>query len=319
MAPRKQNFFIVGAPKCGTTALYHALFQHPDVFLPSSEDTELYWLHKEPLYFSDDLGISHWLRLQTEEEYLGLFAGAGGARRVGEVSALYLHSHNAPQRIREFADDDCRIIITLRPPVEWMRSWHHDCLRYGHETIGNFREALAAEPDREAGRRIPRRSGFKGCLCYRRGARFSELVERYFEIFGRERVKVILMEDLNREPLRTLQEIAEFLNISSEISFTIDRRNDSQLLTYTHLLEFRIGRKIAGIPRLKYFVDLLPSAPLNYYRRAILRLLPPLSDKKIEPELQSQLIDEFRSEVDRLSALLERDLTHWNNSPKRFP
>lgn len=307
MAELKPNFFIVGAPKCGTSALYHSLLGHPEVFLPRSPSPETYWIQKEPMYFCDDLGIADWIRISRREDYLKMFEGAGEARRVGEVSALYLLSSGAAERIHDFTGGDCRIIITLRPPVDWMRSWHHDCLRYAHENVGDFRKALELEPRREQGRDIPPTSGFGGCLGYRKGARFSEQVARYFDRFGRDRVKVILLEDMTRNPEKVMIEIAHFLGISPEFPLPLDRQNDSQALTLTHLLEFRIRRKLSHFPKL----ERLATAPLNAYQRAMLRFLPPLSDKSIDSELRLQLIEEFRPEVDRLSVLLDRDLSHW--------
>ena len=76
----RPNFFIVGAPKCGTTALYAYLRQHPDIFMPET---------KEPNFFGHDIERRRSQRL-TEEEYLALFRLAGDARRVGEASVRYL-------------------------------------------------------------------------------------------------------------------------------------------------------------------------------------------------------------------------------------
>lgn len=308
------NFFIVGAPKCGTTALYHALLAHPEVFLPHSDRPQDYWLQKEPMFFSDDLGIEDWIRVSREEDYRALFAEARDERRVGEVSALYLLSPNAPRRIQEFSGDDpdLRIIILLRPPVDWMRSWHHDCLRYAHETIADFREALAAEPLRQFGQKLPRHCGFKGCLNYRQAAHFSVAVERYFRVFGRERVRVFLMEDLNADPGRVLGEIAAFLDISPGAVSSIERQNDSAKLTRTHLWEFRLKRKLQSLSLTERWAGRLIQSPGRWYRSAMLKLLPPLSDKDIDPALREALVEEFRPEVERLGALIGRDLSHWN-------
>ena len=318
MRGRKPNFFIVGAPKCGTTALYHALLEHPEIYLPRSETTRTYWIQKEPMFFCDDLGIEDWIRVSQWEDYLALFAQAGGAPRVGEVSALYLLSESAPRRILDCCDDDVRIIILLRPPVDWMRSWHHDCLRYAHESIADFRQALDAEPQRRLGQKLPRHGGFKGCLNYRQAARFSESVERYFRLFGPDRVKVILMEDLHRHPQRVLEEITGFLGVSPMPPSGIERQNDSTALSRTHLLEFRLQRKWQSLPLADHWVGEWIKSPGRWYRRAMLKLFPPLSNKAIDPELRRQLVEEFRPEVERLSRLIGRDLSHWNEvTPER--
>ncbi len=318
MSSRTPNFFIVGAPKCGTTALYHALLDHPEVFLPHADKPQDYWRQKEPLYFCDDLGIEDWIRVHREEDYRAMFANAGNARRVGEVSALYLLSPNAPARIKEFTGDDpdLRLIILLRPPVDWMRSWHHDCLRYAHESITDFREALEAETQRRLGKKLPRHSGFKGCLNYRTSARFSESVERWFDTFGRDRVRVFLMEELNSEPDRILDEIAEFLDITPGLLHGIERQNDSASLTRTHQWEFRLQRKLSAMPRLDRRIGPLIRKAGRAYRRTMLGLMPPLSNKGMDPELREKLQAEFRSEVTHLGELIGRDLSHWQGAER---
>lgn len=317
MSIRRPNFFVVGAPKCGTTALYHALLGHPEVYLPHTTEPGKYWITKEPHFFSDDLGIEDWIRITTEEDYLSLFAAAGERPRVGEVSALYLFSRSAPRRILESCGEDVRIIILLRPPVDWMRSWHHDCLRYAHENIGNFRAALEAGPVREQGRGLPRSCGFKACLNYRSAARFHESVARYFEIFGRERVGVYLLEDLNRDPAAVLRDVAEFLGISPEPLTSIERQNDSTVLSGTHLWEFRIRRALRNRPLGNRLLAAIPRGPLRLYRKTVARWLPPLSDKMIDPGLRAALIEEFRPDVEKLGRLIGRDLSHWNGDPSR--
>lgn len=314
MKRRRPNFFIVGAPKCGTTALYHALLDHPQVFLPRSNRTSDYWIHKEPLHFCDDLGIAEWIRIQSEEDYLNLYDNAGDAIRIGDVSALYLFSESAACRIRAFCGDDVRILILLRPPIDWMRSWHHDCIRYAHEPLADFRLALGAGPLRDRGYGLPDHCGFKGCLHYRRMARFSESVARYYEHFGRERVRVILMEDLLAEPARILGEVTEFLGIDPAPFQVIGRQNDSASLSRTHVWEFRMGRKLRSLPLASRLMDWFPRSAVQAYQRTVLHCFPPLSDKSIAPDLRSRLLREFIPEVRRLGELIGRDLSHWNST-----
>src|SRR5712692_7209004 len=109
---RRPDFFIVGAPRSGTTALYTYLRQHPDVFLPEK---------KEPHYFNIDMTSGGAIR--NEKDYAALFAGALDETRVGEASVYYLSSACAPFEIKK----DCptaKIIIMLRNPVDVMYALH---------------------------------------------------------------------------------------------------------------------------------------------------------------------------------------------------
>src|SRR5438093_1590857 len=107
---RLPTFFIVGAPRCGTTALYTYLRQHPDLFLPEN---------KEPHFFGSDLYHPGFVR--NLDEYLSLFLEAGNKKRAGEASVWYLYSRNAAAEIMAFCPS-ARIIAMLRNPVDMMYS-----------------------------------------------------------------------------------------------------------------------------------------------------------------------------------------------------
>ena len=85
----RPNFFIVGAPKCGTTALSHYLRQHPRIFFS---------LPKEPHYFATDL--PRYRMVTHEPAYLEYFRGAGPQHTAvgeGSVSVRSVHEHLAVQ------------------------------------------------------------------------------------------------------------------------------------------------------------------------------------------------------------------------------
>ena len=89
--PRRPDFFILGAPKCGTTALSEYLRRHPRVFVSRP---------KEPHYFCADFDYYYAPGQRTEEHYLRLFAEADeGHLAVGEASVWYLYSEDAARNI----------------------------------------------------------------------------------------------------------------------------------------------------------------------------------------------------------------------------
>ena len=83
---RRPNFFIVGAPRCGTTALWTYLKAHPEIFMSSQ---------KELYYFDSDLRPEGWTQ-PSLEQYLSNFASAGDRGLVGEATPSYLRSERAP-------------------------------------------------------------------------------------------------------------------------------------------------------------------------------------------------------------------------------
>src|SRR5262245_29668254 len=128
---RKPDFFIVGAPKCGTTAIFEYLAPHPEVFLAP----------KEPHFFGSDIRS---IRQVNEAEYLKLFGSAENELRLGDASVFYFYSNVAPQEIREFSPD-ARIIISLRNPVDMVYSLHSQLVFSLEDEIEDFETALRAE------------------------------------------------------------------------------------------------------------------------------------------------------------------------------
>lgn len=135
---KKPDFFIVGAAKCGTTAMYEYLKEHPEIFMP--EDA------KEPNYFGSDMNYKS-SRL-TEEQYLSLFSDAKNEKRIGEASVWYLYSKLAASEIKEFCPS-ARIIIMLRNPVDMLYSLHSELFYGADEDIEDFKTALNAEEVRK--------------------------------------------------------------------------------------------------------------------------------------------------------------------------
>src|SRR5262245_43266614 len=175
MSATRPNFFIVGAPKAGTTALYQYLKQHPDVFMPEAA-------MKEPHYFTPELRHPNFLR--TPEEYAAIFQDGCGKSRVGEASVFYLFSKEAARRIHEF-DPEARIIIMLRDPVDMIYALHNEHFTNGIEKYRSFTDALAAEERRATGAEVVPRQLSPELFLYRKIGTYSAQVSRYLENFPR--------------------------------------------------------------------------------------------------------------------------------------
>jgi len=297
----RPDFFIVGAPKCGTTALHSALSSHPEIFLSKN---------KEPHFFARDLNIGKGWCIRDESEYLGLFADSGAAKRVGEASPWYLFSKTAAEEIHEF-QPEARILILLRDPVDLIHSVHLQHLNTANEDLIDLREALEAESARAHGERLPPRAPFPDCLAYRSVAHFSEQVERYLDVFGSSRVEVLLLDDLRADERGFLRKVCHFLEVAEDQRLEIDRRNPSRDLTSVDLMLKRLHYKNRIIPGLQ---RRLPQSAKALYRGAV-RLLPAKRRVGISPELRAELSEELRSDVDRLAALIGRDLSDWCRPP----
>ncbi len=272
---KEPNFFIVGAPRCGTTALFTQLGSHPQIFLNPRR--------KEVHYFGTDLH-RHGGRRFTEEEYLGFFAGATDELRVGEASTSYFYSKRAASEIKQF-NPAAKIIIMLRDPVEMMYSLHTLFVFHGEEPFTDFAAALHAEEQRKRGLCLPDGPYLLEALLYREIARFSSETPRIYS-------KTLRFLDVNTD----FQPHFKIVNLNR--SARIKRLND--FLRHPPL----IAQAVSHI--------LLPERLRELSRGLLVRLntshrpRPP-----IDPGLRRQLQHDLLPEVEQLSALLGRDLTRW--------
>ena len=295
----RPDFFIVGAPKSGTTALYQYLRQHPQVFMSDP---------KEPNYFGADLERRRTPRIGLQE-YLRYFAGAGDAMRVGEASVRYLHSRSAAREIAEFAPDG-KVIIMLRDPVEMMYSMHGELVFIGAEDIIDFADALDAEDDRRQGRRIPAGANKPAALLYRDSAHFAEQVERYFDALGRDRVLVIIYDDFRDDTLGSYQRVLEFLGVDPSFvprMAVVNPSKQPRSRLLTRLIASPPGwvRGVAGA--------VLPARQRKrLFRRALALNSRTAPRSPMDPELRARLKAEFAPEVRRLGELIGRDLSAWS-------
>ena len=295
MVTRTPNFFLVGAPKSGTTALYRYLRAHPDVWMPDE---------KEPHYFAPDLASSKFIT--DREEYLALFSEAGDAARVGEASVYYLYSCRAAAEIRSF-EPRARIIVMLRNPIDMIHSLHSQAFYSGYEDLDSFEEALAAEDARRQGQRLPAHGYFPQGLLYRSIGRYTEQVRRFIDAFGRDQVHVIFYDDFERAPGEAYRACLEFLQVDPDFRVDFARVNANKRVRSATLQRLAAGnRDLRRVARLA-FPGLYSRAHRLFYRlNTVMTERPPL-----ESTLRARLSSEFRDDVCALGQLLGRDLSAW--------
>lgn len=297
------NLFLVGAPKCGTTSLYEYLRRHPQIFFPFNDDD--YARVKEPNHFCPELEILEKDAIKGREDYLDLYRGSERARWRGDASTNYLFSKTAPERIKQFCPD-ARILIMLRPPVDMMHSYHNELVRHQHEDIVDFHEALRASEDRRNGLRIPECTGVPKCLDYFAISRFAVQVERYYHVFGKDTVKVVLLEDMVADPAATFRDILSFLDV--DMSFQPEFRVHNET-PRNGTLE-RLATFVYGAPLVKHvFGTIFPWRT----RRSILSFVRHIeSSRQGTDPRDRQLHRLYAPEVERLSTLIGRNLDHWH-------
>jgi hypothetical protein len=305
---RVPDFFIVGPPKSGTTALYEMLGRHPEIYMPDI---------KEPRFFATDMrsrfqpARGHRLP-ETVEDYLSLFTAAAPGQCVGEASSLYLSSHTAARAIADM-QPAARIIATVREPASFLRSFHLQLLRSHVETKKDLRTAIALESARREGKRIPRRSHLPQLLQYSEQVRYVEHLRRYRAVFPAEQMLVLIYDDFRRDNQATLRKVLRFLAVDDQypleevnVKQTTRTMRSQQLDDLLHAVS--LGR--SPLPRAaKATVKALTPSQLrqNAFRairsRGVYGDAPPP-----DVDFMLELRRRFKPEVVALSEYLDRDL-----------
>jgi hypothetical protein len=206
------DFLVIGAMRGGTTTLYHALVRHPQVAGAV--------LDKEVHYF--DLNATRgedWYRARfpTRASIERRARAAGGPVRVGEATPYYLFHPAVPARVAATLPDAVAIAI-LRDPVE--RAWSHyrHEVDLGYESLP-FAEALDAEDRRLAGEeeRLFEDPTYVSAAhqhhSYVARGRYARQLQRWFDELGRDRVLVILAEQLYASPEETFRTVLGHLRV----------------------------------------------------------------------------------------------------------
>lgn len=281
------------------------LKSHRDIYMPVVKEMHL---------FGADLRFTGGFYRRRLDAYLAEYAGRNGEKRAGEASVWYLYSKEAAGEIRAF-EPGASIIIMLRNPTEMVYSLYHQFLYDGNEYLPTFEEALAAEEDRRAGRKITRHTSFVAGLVYRETALYTAQVRRYFEAFGRENVKVIVYDDFSADPAAVYREVLEFLGVDSSPGQTRFPVINSTKFVKSSLLRAIMNDRYlrlamhgmcAMLPR-KVFTTVRKVEGKVWRMNTRAGRRPPIA-----PEVRARLQQYFAPEVERLSELLDRDLTHWS-------
>jgi hypothetical protein len=299
--PIKPNFFIAGAPKCGTTALYEYLRPHPNIFMPEI---------KEPHFFAKDLGT--YPRIKTLEEYRALFADATAEQRgVGEASVYYLRSSVAIPRIREY-NPEARLIAMFRNPVDMVYSLHSQPLHVAEETVSDFETAWRLQERRSRGLDLPPAIRSPLLVQYAQVGQFGTQARRLLSCFPPNQVKLILYDDFAASPRQVYDEVIAFLGLPHDERADFPRINENK------------GARVAWLRRLSRKPPPLLREAVRSLKRAVggesisaakkrLVALNTVRERRpsLPPRLRAELVASFRDEVALLAQLMGRDLSHW--------
>ena len=289
----RPTFFILGAPKTGTTSVANWLAQNPYVLFSSI---------KEPNFFNDD----HRNRFcKTLKNYEKLFNGPNKPQcaAIGEASVWYLYSKTAVRNILSYSPN-ARFVVMIRNPIEMAHSLHDHMVYWGTEPITTFRLAWRAQASRQSGNWVPSCNNEPKQLLYGRVCSVGAQLERLYELIARDRVHVMVSDDLKLKPRHEYVRLLEFLDIPDDNRMLFPPLNESKerlSLGFNRIVRLATSvRDAIGLP-IGFGVGELLS---NVNRRERLRA-------PMDATFRSELREYFRGDVNKLAQLINRDLSGW--------
>lgn len=301
MSNQKVNFFFAGYPKCGSTTYYTLLKAHPEFFAPEI---------KEPKFFSTDfnrkmesqLGENYYQIISSVEEYSLLFMGAG-EKIKGDFNPFNIFSSEAAENIYNY-NPNAKILISIREPVSFLRSFHFQSLFRMIEDEPDFLRALTLEESRQKGKNIPQYCHSPHYLYYSRLVEYKTHIKRFSDFFGFENVKIILFDDIIANEYGVYQDILRFLD-AKNIDFIPPRpdRNPS------HALRFAWLRKLLFNPPVKkWLYTHTPLQLLPYGAKISQRIFKKEQEKPFVSTRDIELLKErFKENVEELNIFLNEN------------
>ncbi len=305
--PRFPDFFVVGAPRCGTTAFCRYLARNPQICFSRP---------KEPHYFTrlrQDPSAD-----ELQRDYLDRCFGHCTAehRALGEGSVSYLYLPDTLERIRRF-NPDARFIALVRNPLVMLPSYHLRMRFLLQEDEPDFGKAWALEPARERGERVPKHCLDPRLLMYSRVAMLGAQVGRLFAVAGRDRSHVIVHDDLVADPLGVYRRALEFLDVDYDGQTHFERRYGSRIYRYAWL------QRLLFVPATRggQVIDTLQRRGRKYNpdgtkRRSLIKRVTGWNKVHATPapltrEMAAVVRETLAPDVETLSRLLDRDLSSW--------
>ncbi|MSO24257.1 MAG: sulfotransferase [Acidobacteria bacterium] len=227
--PFLPNFFIVGAPKAGSTSLYYYLDQHPQIYMSPIKEPCFFATEIKPDKFSDafrepvkkDLrALQDYLDgpmsdrrfgglVLEREQYLKLFRNVRDERAIGEASVCYLWSAEAARNIREEIPA-AKIIMILRDPADRAFSQYLHAVTNGLFD-GSIREMLQASLATGGNK-------FGVLYPFLELGMYYRQVKRYQGLYPAESLKICFFEDYQRHQESFVKDIFRFLQVDPGFS-----------------------------------------------------------------------------------------------------
>lgn len=282
------DFFIVGAPKCGTTSLHRYLDQYECIFMSNPKETNYFSyeeLAKDGLYYSEN-------RISSNNAYEDIFLLAKKGQIRGEASVSYLFYPEVPRKIYKY-NKHAKIIIVLRDPVERAHSHFLMDIRLGYcnKTFKNIFEEGESHP-------LHYQQYFQLGL-------YHDQVEKYLDVFGLDQVLVLLDTDLKYKFEKSMSTLNNFLGLADSSEHVVSRMHNTYKAPKNGLVAFLY--KVGFLRRIVQ--NILPKRFTDYVKS---KLFSSAEKPVIDHFFKSQLYKFYSDDIHKLQVLIKRNLSHWD-------
>lgn len=285
----KVDFFIVGAPKSGTTSLYHYLSEHPQVEMSSQKEPDYFSdkaIHEQGMYYAKN-------RVDTLDKYESLFVQKESVV-YGEASVSYLFYENVAEDIKKY-NPNAKIIIMLRDPIE--RAFSHYLMDYRLGLISDSFENVLAKISKHKNAHLFYQQ-------YIEVSKYAKQIQRYLDFFKKENILFIDYEDFKKNVSKTVDQVYNFLNISTEFVADINTKHNTFIMPKNKII--RLIYSFVFLRKILIFLF-----PVYLVKNISVLLFK--SDKKPEllKETRSLLSIIFNDDIKKMEEVLAKNYSKW--------
>jgi len=285
----KIDFIGIGAPKSGTTWLSVVLEAHPDICFSSMKETS-FFCESSPLVHNTLMRYKG----ENMKDYRLFFKHCDEDKIKGEFSVHYMYDSTSAKKIHDNCSD-AKIIAVLRNPVSRFISDYR------------YRRYMRKEENRSIEDLITTDSVLIQFGMY------AKQIERYFNLFPKENIKIIIYEEMILDPLKTVKDVYSFLGVNDSFvpEGVLNKKiNESKKIRFRFIMkimhQIRLIMIRLGVEKL---VNFLMKKGINEYMINVNS--EKLEYEKVSEETKNKIKNLYLEDISQLEKLLNKDLSSW--------
>ncbi len=293
--PFSIDFFVIGPERTGTTWLHQCLKEHPEVCV--SEPKELNFFNTTQSFWRTDL-VGKTKYNGALEGYFEHFGHCVGKRVYGEVTPIYIHAPEVPERLRTHFPK-AKIIAVLRNPTErFFSHYMYTKLKGAHE-LPTLEEIIKTKPS------------------FIEESFYMKHLENYLKVFSRDQILITFYDDMRADPKKYMRDIFSFIGVDASFvppSLATTINSAGATLLRRHALRAR--KLLKALPFGEPLLSLFRKTPLH---QKVVRSIDTragtgeASYGTLDPKLKEALRARYEPELQKLEAFTGRDLSAWRS------